>query len=75
MAKIVRRYTKESDPFIPFYCKVYVVQHNDSFYLYLTSRIHKKRLHKHTVSYSLEYLQSKPLFNDSDYIKFISRFK
>lgn len=75
MAKIILRLTCKEDSFIPHWCKVYLVEHKDSVYLYITSSIHVKRLCKSGVSYSLGYLRDKCILQDSHYISLVSRFK
>lgn len=73
--RIVGRITHREDSYIPFWCKVYVVEHRGSYYLYITSRIHKTRLRKSGVSYSYQYMQSKDITQDSHYINLVTPFK
>ena len=75
MTKIILRLTTKEDSFIPHWCKVYLVEHKDSVYLYITSRIHVRRLSKSSVTYSLSYLRDRCILQDTHYITLISRFK
>lgn len=75
LPKVVRRLTSNDDPFIPTWCEVYLVEYNDSYYLYITSSIHYTRLKKSGVSYSLDYFRRHSLIHDSHYIELISSFK
>lgn len=75
MTRIILRLSCNEDNFIPYWCKVYLVQHGGSVYMYITSRIHVKRLCKSGVSYSLSYLRDRGILQDTHYIKLVSRFK
>lgn len=75
MTKIILRLTCKEDSFIPYGCKVYLVEHKYSVYMYITSKIHNRRLCKSSVSYSLKYLRARSILLDSHYIALVSRFK